>query len=144
MRKKRSQLMERQPLITSHQQSYAQSIFKQLLSTKSPCFIDEHDVYGVKFPWAFWVSCPLPASCLLPAYSWSSRARNREGLGAVVLVLCCSATAKTWIHYLHCFGHKYKPQHCTGYLKKVTCTPTRPSVVASISWALPGRVSLVL
>lgn len=45
--------------------------------------------------------------------------------------------------YLHCFGHKCKPQHCAGHMKKVASTPTRPSVVAPITWALPGRLRVL-
>lgn len=143
MGKKRSQLMQRQSLITSHQQSYAQSAFKQQLSTKSPCFIDEHDVYGVKYPWAVWVSSPLPASCLLLAYSQPTHgAAELETEKSLVLWKHCSATAKTWMCYLHCFGHKSKPQHCAAYLKKVTSTST--SLAVPITWALPGRFRLLL
>lgn len=99
--KKRSQLMQRRSLITSHQQTDAQPFFKQQLSTKSPCFIEEHDVYGVKYPWAVWISCPLPASCVLPGYSWGSRARNREGLGAVQALLSNSKTSTVLVTNLN-------------------------------------------
>lgn len=91
MGKRRSQLMQRQSLITSHQQSYVQSVFKQQLSTKSPCFMMSMLYLVWNIPGQFGSAVPFQP---LPYSQPTHGAAGLETEQALVLWKHCSAAPK--------------------------------------------------
>jgi len=71
--------------------------------------------------WLPWPG-PIPVSCLPMAYSLQGQSGN------------CSATAKRWVCYWHCFSHKSKTQNHTGYYEESYLRLSQTQYKGKRSW----------
>lgn len=150
-KKKQKNMMQRQSLTTTHQKTNVSLWAATALEKKTFLFSCRawcHMVWNIslvvwgQLPWL----CPFP-SCPAPAYLLKGQSGKQRWPWH------CASTAqlllKPWC-YQHCFGHRFKAQHCMSYCEENELHPKQTPHSHSHSDSLgntqepSGRVSLVL